>query len=306
MSQIPDTAYEASLKSLETENYIDRLFYRPAGFHIAKRLINTGITPNMITVFSIFVGAAAGPLFYRDSVCLALAGILCLITANLLDCVDGQLARLTNTNSKIGRILDGLAGDIWFFVIYVSLALRLKNEYGNWLFFIPAVVSGLSHLVQANITDYYKTLHLYFISKEKGNEFQNHDDVRMEYQQMKPGIGKVLFYFYLSYTSLQEALTPKLQKMLRHLHVKYANNIPANIRTDFREKSKKLMHACIDWMTFNGRTFILFLSVLIGMVWIYFIFEIIVLNVILFLSVHKHEKICLALLLKDEANGFRY
>ena len=305
MSQIPDTAYEASLKSLETENYIDRLFYRPVGFHIAKWLSHTGITPNMVTVFSIFVGSAAGPLFYYDSIYFTLTGILCLVSANLLDCVDGQLARLTNTKSKIGRILDGLAGDIWFFVIYVLLALRLKNEYGTWLFFIPAVLSGLSHLVQANVTDYYKTLHLYFISREKGYEFQNYDDVCMEYQQMKRGIGKVLFRFYLVYTSLQEALTPKLQKMLNHLHDKYGNDFPENIRMEFRRNSKKLMNEYIDWMTFNGRTFILFLSVLAGMVWIYFIFEILILNLVLFLSIHKHEHICTALLLKDETNGFR-
>ena len=49
--------YEASLKSIETENYIDRIFYRPIGFRIARMLRNTGVTPNMITVSSIFVGA---------------------------------------------------------------------------------------------------------------------------------------------------------------------------------------------------------------------------------------------------------
>ena len=305
MSQIPDSTYEASLKSLETENYVDRLFYRPVGFRIAKWLSKTAVTPNMITVFSIFVGSAAGPLFYYNNIRLTLAGIFCLVAANILDCVDGQLARLTNTKSKIGRILDGLAGDIWFFVIYVLLALRLKNEYGTLLFFIPAVLSGISHFLQANITDYYKTLHLYFISREKGNEFINYDDVCMDYKQMKPGIQKVLFRFYLIYTSLQEALTPKLQKMLKHLHAKYGSDIPENIRLDFRQKSKKLMNACIDWMTFNGRTFILFLSVLAGTVWIYFIFEMIVLNLVLILSIHKHEQICVTLLLKDETNGFR-
>ena len=57
--------YEASLKSIETENLVDRIFYRPIGFQIARALRGTGITPNMVTVISIFVGAAAGFLFYR-------------------------------------------------------------------------------------------------------------------------------------------------------------------------------------------------------------------------------------------------
>ena len=59
MSEL-DKEYEASLKSIETENKIDRIFYRPIGFRIARMLRGTGITPNMITVISIFVGAAVG------------------------------------------------------------------------------------------------------------------------------------------------------------------------------------------------------------------------------------------------------
>ena len=296
MSQTPDKEYEASLKSIETENYIDRWFYRPIGFRIAKMLRNTGITPNMVTIISIFVGGATGPLFYYGNISLTLLGIFSLVVANILDCVDGQLARLTGIKSEIGRILDGLAGDVWFALIYICLALKLNNDYNTWLFFVPAVMSGLSHLVQANITDYYKTLHLYFISKEKGSDFQNLDEVRKKYEEMKPGIGKVLFFLYMGYTSLQEAATPKLQLLLKNLHSAYGDNIPENIRDDFRRRSKSLMKKYIDLMTFNGRTIILFLVVLAGQAWMYFLFEIIVLNIILMVSIRKHEKICASLI----------
>ncbi|MDR0835044.1 MAG: CDP-alcohol phosphatidyltransferase family protein [Tannerella sp.] len=284
--------YEASLKSIETENYLDLWFYRPLGFRIANALRNTGITPNTITIISVFVGAAAGPLFYYDNLKLNILGILALIMANILDCVDGQLARMTGIKSKIGRILDGVAGDIWFLLIYIFLALRLKNEFGTWLFFIPAVLSGLSHLVQANITDYYKTLHLYFVSKEKGKEFQRLNEVRSQHDEMKGGISKTLFFLYTLYTQLQEKTTPKLQILLNVLHANYADDIPENIRLDFRKKSSRLMKLFIDFMTFNGRTFVLFIVVLIGQVWFYFVFEIILLNIILIISINKHEKFC--------------
>jgi hypothetical protein len=284
--------YKASLKSIETENYLDRWFYRPVGFLIAHALRDTRITPNQITVISIFVGAAAGPLFYYNSLKQSISGITILIVANILDCVDGQLARLTGIKSKIGRILDGFAGDIWFTLIYVFLALRLENEYGTWLFFIPALLSGVSHLIQANITDYYKTLHLYFVNREKGKEFQQLDEVRSQYNQMKGGIPKVLFFFYVLYTRLQEKATPKLQIMLKALHAKYGDDIPENIRLDFRQKSSRLMKRFIDLMTFNGRTVVLFITVLFGHVWLYFLFEIILLNIILSISIYKHERIC--------------
>ena len=292
MSNTLDKEYEASLKSIETENYIDRKFYRPIGFRIAKKLCGTDVTPNMVTIISLFVGAAAGPLFYYDNIYLALLGIFSLIVANILDCVDGQLARLSGIKSKIGRILDGLVGDIWFILIYVFLALRLNNEFNTWLFFIPAIISGLSHLIQANITDYYKTLHLYFVSREKGCEFQSLDELRLQYDEMKPGTGKFLFLLYMGYTSLQEACTPKLQAFLKYLRSTYGDKIPAYIQEDYRRRSKHLMQNYIDLMTFNGRSILLFITVLIGHVWVYFLYEIVVLNIILIISIHKHEKIC--------------
>lgn len=292
MSPASYIEYEASLKSLETENYLDRLFFRPVGFLIAKLLCKTGITPNTITILSIFVGAASGPLFYYNNFHFTLLGILCLVFANILDCVDGQLARMTGLNTKIGRILDGLAGDIWFTLIYIFLALRLKNEFGTWLFFIPALLSGISHLAQANITDYYKTLHLFFVGKDKGNDFQNTSEVSAQYKKLKPGIRKILFYFYVHYTALQEASTPRLQEMLQHLKSRYGDNIPNEICVDFRRQSNRLMKVFIDLMTFNGRVIFLIIAVITKYVWTYFVFEIIVLNLVFLLSIYLHETIC--------------
>ena len=286
-----DKEYEASLKSIETENYVDRLFYRPLGFQIAKMLRNTPITPNMVTIISIFFGVAAGPLFYYNNIVYCICGIVCLIIANILDCVDGQLARLTGIKSKIGRILDGLAGDLWFLSIYVCIAMRLNNEFNTWMFFIPASLAGLSHIIQANITDYYKTLHLYFLNKEKGYEFQRLSEVRKQHKEMKPGIEKMLFFFYIGYTSLQEALTPKQQLFFKKSDEYYGDNIPDHIGKVITCKSRIVMKKYLDFLTFNGRSIILFLSVLSGYVWIYLAYEIIILNIVLIISIYKYERI---------------
>ena len=48
----------------------------------------------------------------------------------------------------------------------------------------------------------------------------------------------------------------------------------------------------IDLMTFNGRTIIMFIIVLSGKVWLYYLYEIIVLNTVLFCCMRKHEQMC--------------
>ena len=283
---------ESSLKSIETENLIDRIFYRPIGFVIAKALKNTGITPNMVTVFSIFVGSASGIFFYFPySISFALLGILFLILANILDCVDGQLARLTGIKSDIGRILDGFAGDFWFFLIYIAFIHRSNAYFNTWIFIPLAFLAAYNHINQAGLVDYYKTLHLIFVSKEKGKEFESSKVIKARVALMPKGLKKYFSIFYVLYTINQERQTPELQKMLERFKNKYGDNLPDDVRLSFRNESLKLM-PILNILTFNGRTIVMFVSVLFNVVWVYLLWEIVVLALVKIIAQRKHEKLC--------------
>jgi len=292
--------FEASLKSLEMENFLDVKFYRRIGYKIAILLKNTGITPNMITTISIFFGVAAGILFYPQDIWINSIGIFLLICANILDCVDGQLARLTGIKSQVGRILDGIAGDLWFVVIYIAIAMRLEQTI-TWAYpsawaWTLAALAGASNLWQASIVDYYKTLHLYLISLEKGAEFDTVERVKAKYAQTPLGISKVMCWLYIYYTILQNKITPQLQKLLVRLTEKYGEDFPENIRQDLRAKNMKIM-PIINRVTFNGRSVVLFLSLILSYfcpcaLIIYLLYEIVFLNLCLILAIVIHENIC--------------
>lgn len=119
-----NSAYRATLKSADTEEHIDLAFYRPIGYAWACLARRLGVTPNAITIASIFLGIGAGVAFYFNDLVINVIGMLLLIWANSFDSADGQLARMTHNYSRIGRILDGMAGDIWFATIYVAICLR--------------------------------------------------------------------------------------------------------------------------------------------------------------------------------------
>lgn len=125
-------------------------------------------------------------------------------------------------------------------------------------------------------------MHLYFISKDKGAEFQSLEQVIARHKEMKLGINKTFYFLYRGYTLLQVKATPALQRMLQSLHAKYGGDIPENVRIAFRKQSRELMRY-IDLLTFNGRTIVMFIVVLVGEVWVYFLYEIIVLNIVLLL-----------------------
>ena len=181
--------FKDSLKSMDTEEHIDLYFYRPIGYAWALLARKLGVTPNAITIASIFLGVGAGVCFYFNNIWWNLLGMLLLIWADSFDSADGQLARLTGQYSRLGRILDGLSGDLWFAAIYVAICLRenVTSEFfssHHWVIWVMAVVTGLCHATQAAMADYYRQFHLFFLKGKQGSELENSSDLRKKYDSL--------------------------------------------------------------------------------------------------------------------------
>ena len=106
---------KSTLKSEDTEGFFEIYVTRSCGYLWALFFKQLHIHPNVVTIVSIILGALSGYMFYYDDLSHTLWGIFLLIWANWYDCADGQLARMTGKKSLLGRILDGFAGDVWFF-----------------------------------------------------------------------------------------------------------------------------------------------------------------------------------------------
>ncbi|ACT93769.1 CDP-alcohol phosphatidyltransferase family protein [Dyadobacter fermentans] len=287
------SAFENSLKSNDTEEKIDIWFYRPIGYQIALFCAKVGLRPNPVTIISIFFGVAAGIMFYPQELWINVIGMLSLMFANSLDSADGQLARMTNDKSRLGRILDGAAGDFWFIAIHIAICLRSMEEGWSAWIWVPGVVAGASHVVQSAMADYYRNVHLFFIKGTSGSELDNSRDLQKEYDQLSwsRDFGmKLVARTYLNYTKQQEFFSPKLQKLLAVVKEKYQNGLPANVVTDFRAQNKPLMKYT-NIVQFNTRVIFLFLWLFLDQSWIYFFFDIFILNPILIYMIVRQEKV---------------
>ncbi|MCL2651223.1 MAG: CDP-alcohol phosphatidyltransferase family protein [Candidatus Azobacteroides sp.] len=284
---------ESTLKSSDTEEFIDIYFYRPIGYRWALFFNKLGVTPNQITIASIFIGVAAGICYYFDNNWINVVGIFLLIWANSYDSADGQLARMTGQKSELGRILDGASGNFWFVSIYLAIVFRLQPDWDWWILAL-ALVSGYFHSKQAGMADYYRNVHLLFLKGKSESELDNSKDLKEKFQEIswikKPFV-KLFEASYIFYTKGQERWSPHLQKMLKVLSEKYPAQTPDWFRSEFREKSLPLMKYT-NMLSFNTRAIALFISLLIKMPWLYFIFELTVLNIMLVYMVYRHESIC--------------
>lgn len=283
---------ESTLKSTDTEEFIDIYFYRPIGYRWALLFQKLGVTPNAVTIASIFLGIGAGICFYFDNIWISLLGIFLLVWANSYDSADGQLARMTKQFSALGRVLDGFAGNLWFASIYVGICLRLYPEWGGWIW-VLACVTGYFHSKQAEMADYYRNVHLLFLKGKAGSELDNSAELTAKFKELtwnKNFGAKIVLFFYRNYTTDQENRSPRLQVLFRLLRERFGDVAPESFRNDFREKSLPLMKYT-NILSFNTRSIALFVSILLGWPWLYFVFELTVLNILLVYMVTRHEKI---------------
>jgi len=185
-----------------------------------------------------------------------------------------------------------VSGDFWFISIYAAICLRLTPEWSYWIW-ILAAVTGLCHSKQAAMADYYRNIHLFFLKGKSGSELDNYVQQKAIYNSLswkKDFIRKLFLWFYCDYTRSQERLTPAFQRFFALLQQRYGAVAPQEIRDEFRRKSLPLMKYT-NILSFNTRVIVLFISLLINEPWLYFVFELTVLNGLLIYMIWQHERL---------------
>ncbi len=129
----------------------NRFVARPIAVVVLLPLERTRVSPNQVTLASLFVFIVAAVLLAAMpgwGGLLVAVGILEL--SYVLDCVDGQLARLRGTSTPIGAHLDFLMDELKAFLLVTATGLRLWQQTSGdvWLaealFALCAVASGIS------------------------------------------------------------------------------------------------------------------------------------------------------------------
>jgi hypothetical protein len=282
----------STMKSREVESDFELYVTRTPGYLWALFFRWLHVHPIAVTLMSIVIGSASAYFFLFDDICYNLIGMLLLIWANWYDCADGQLARMTGKKTLVGRVLDGFAGNVWAFFIYIALLLRMWPEWGITIFILESWAGFYCHSRQCALADYYRNIHLWVALGKGDSELDTSIEQQRRMESLrwnkKEWFEKFYLFFYVRYTRSQERQTPEFQ-LIKPLLDKLPMDNP--IRQQFRKESLPLMPLC-NILTFDTRVGVLFFSLLIGHPWIYIIFEITVLEILRFYTRHRHEALC--------------
>lgn len=204
--------YKSSLKKIEVEEFFDLFFYRPLAFLLVKAIYSTNITPNQLTVISMVFGVIGG-FFYSNGNhnSFIIAAVLILIY-NVVDCSDGQLARLKKNGTAVGRILDGIADYVVSVAAYFGIAFGFANSSSNpLLWWIITAGAGFSNALQSGLLDFYRTRYLDYTIKRVSVLDDGIKFFEEEYERLKNVkrnyFDKVVIWIYLWYSKVQQKVT---------------------------------------------------------------------------------------------------
>ncbi len=202
MIRLPISDYKTSLKLPEAEELLDLALFRPIAFLLVKVIYRLPVTPNQITLLSMLAGFAAAWGFSQN---LLVAAACWYCASNILDCADGQLARLQGSGTPAGRALDGAADYVSSVAIFLGLIAA-----GNNLWLVAAC--GASSALHAFLFDHYQSR---FLAKARGQsdffdrEIEKFTDGPDRTRESDRSVAsRLLLWLYVRYSSFQKKLNP--------------------------------------------------------------------------------------------------
>jgi len=200
--------YKKSLKMAEAEEILDLIFYRPVALGFVKLIYRLPITPNQVTFLSLLAGLASAYCFSLGTPEQFAAGGIWYAVANMLDCADGQLARLQNSGTPLGRLVDGVVDWIISVAIFLGLGVGLAAYTGDASVWYLVVAGGITSALHSILFDYYQQDYIAKVRGQKSYLTREIENVEAELHKAENAKNEVLrrmpLNLYLGYLHIQQ------------------------------------------------------------------------------------------------------
>ena len=247
---------DADLSVNELIEPVNRYFHNSIAAQIVNILKNTWVTPDQVTYISIFIGLISAYIFSLGTPwSFFLAGIL-LELVLILDCVDGQLARVKKCASDWGRLLDGIAGYIIYLAVLGGIMIGLDKYY------IALILFGVVTILRGIAYDYCKLTFITIIQKGYDGSDKEILDTYLKISKKNSILLKLYFYYLQVQRFIFNGYFNSLDSFSTIVNDGLDNDLILSFekKKEYREKVSSLM---VTW-SWNGVDSAMFLLVLIS------------------------------------------
>ena len=123
-----------------SEGFMSRHVERRISLAVTHRLVDTRITPNVMTVISVIIGLLGASFLLSHGSGWQTLGALLFLTHSILDGCDGELARLKFLESRAGAVLDFWGDNLVHVAVFGCMAVGWAVAVGAaWPLLLGAV-----------------------------------------------------------------------------------------------------------------------------------------------------------------------
>ncbi len=280
--------YWKSLKPLDVEEPIDVWVHRPLAYLLARALLPTPVSPNLVTMISIVFGIAGGVSLFMDFPWHMQLGGLAIFLSAIFDCADGQLARMRGTSSVFGRMLDGSAdlvvsiaavgGGIW--VIWSKFHDPLWFGIVALALCVGTAVTGSFH---TGMYDHYKNVFLRLTSPTF-KEGEDYEAALERYQSKRETSGffaRITWPIYLFYVKSQADYVHKFDPHTSARLTLFPAYSDENAAV-YKKHAAHLMRVWRSWFGFGSLVFGIALFSALDLLEYYMLVRLVLLNAVFY------------------------
>jgi phosphatidylglycerophosphate synthase len=132
------------------DGFMARHFDRHISLSVSRRLLDTSVTPNMMTISSTVLGLIGGTLFLGTTRAWYVPGALLVWLHSVLDGCDGELARVRFEESAFGADLDFWGDNLVHLALFTCLGVGFWKDNGPHTL-VLAAVADLGVIASASI-----------------------------------------------------------------------------------------------------------------------------------------------------------
>ena len=135
-----------------------RFVLRPLSFPVSWAALRMGLSPAFVSYFSALVSIAGGILFAWPDFTLAGIGIILLNFFSVLDCVDGNMARVSGKAGPWGGWADAVMGFVAYTSVFFASGIYVYWKTGWWPVLLIAGLTSSANLLTRTAYQIYKNI----------------------------------------------------------------------------------------------------------------------------------------------------
>ncbi len=164
---------------------------RPLSFLLTYVFINLGCSANFVSVLSGIVAVLACVLLAMPEMSLCIAGVVLMNLWLVLDCVDGNIARVTKTASRMGDFVDAAYG--YIFSAFCHLAIGIAAYHWSSLLFgenailniILGALACIFNILPRLLYQKYTVMRMILAEKDGNTSYRPENDSLYDAQKRK-------------------------------------------------------------------------------------------------------------------------